>query len=215
MQKTSIIPLIVLSGLVAMTLPAYADSSVTYGQPTALYTTSTTDYGGGDGSGSSISSLGPFSFSSSLVEDSVTGSWSTWNSPPAVESGTPNVLYGNGAQSLTLTLSGSSNTAGFELEPDSFQTDDVTASFYDGVTLIDTIELSPNGNSGALLFALSDTTPGASISSIVITDNSSDDFAIAQLRAGTVNPVPEPGTLSLLGLGILGLAKRAYRKVKA
>jgi hypothetical protein len=36
------------------------------------------------------------------------------------------------------------------------------------------------------------------------------------LRAGNLpSPVPEPGTLSLLALGTLALAKRAYRKVKA
>jgi hypothetical protein len=127
-----------------------------------------------------------------------------------VESSTPNVLVTT-APTLTLTLNANFNIVGFELEPELYENEDVTASFFDGASLIDTIDLSPSGSSGALLFALQDTTPGAWISSVVITDNvvGNGGFAIAQLRAGNT---PEPGTLSLLGLGMLGLAVLAYRK---
>jgi len=213
-RKTSIFTFIVFAALLVLTLPAYADSFVTFSQPSAPYTTMTTNYGGGDGSGGYITSLGPFSFSVTMYERAVTASWETWNAPPAVESSTPNVLYTNGPSSVTLTLNGSPSIVGFELEPD-FGNDAVSAAFYNGATLIDSVNLDVNWSSGALLFALADTTPGASISSVAITDDTSDDFAIAQLRAGSGTVTPEPGTLSLLGLGMLGLAKLAYRNVKA
>ena len=211
MQKTSIITLIALGALVAMSVPAHADSFVTISQPTTAYNSETTDYGGGNGSIGTINSLGPFSFSSALTEDSVPTSWSTWNTPPAVDSSTPDVLWTGGSSTLTLTISGTHNVVGFELEPD-FSNDSVTATFYDGASVIDALNQTVDWNGGALLFALQDTS--GDITSVVITDNTGgDSFAIAQVSAGNVTP--EPGTLSLLGLGMLALAKRAYRRVKA
>lgn len=220
MQKTSIFTVIVFATSLVLTLPAHADSFVTFATPTTAYTTSTVDYGGGDGSWtmstpSTLTSLGPFAFSTSMEERAVPATWTQWNTPPAVESSTPNVLFGAGFTSVTLTLALSPTIAGFELEPDNNATpstfDSISVAFFnEDSMLIDTINANVFGQGGALLFALEDTTPGATIGSIVITDNSDDDFSIAQLRANTTTP--EPGTLSLLGLGMLGLAVLAYRK---
>lgn len=233
MRKTSIFTVIVLAALLVITLPAFADSFVVYTTPVPSYQAATTNYGGGDGLWDGVSnfdtltSLGQFSFSANMQERAVPTTWDSWNTPPAVESSTPDVLYSLSNTQVILTLSGSPTIVGFELEPE----DDATLSTQDSISVvfynendqvIDTLSQNVNGADGATLFALGDTTPGASISQVVITDNTPQNqgdqgFALAQLRAGegVPPPVPEPGTLSLLGLGTLALAKRAFRKVKA
>jgi hypothetical protein len=123
------------------------------------------------------------------------------------------VLYTQGSTSLTLTLTGNFNVAGFELEPDAFAQEEVTATYYatDLTTVLGTIDLFPNGSSGALLFGASD---ASNIGKIVINDLAGDDFAIAQLRAGTsVGTTPEPGTMILLGTGLLGALGVMRRKM--
>jgi len=195
-----------------LSLPAFAgDIFTVFDQPTGVYLTSTTNYGGGDGSGNTISSLGTFNFSNPLSQRNVPNSWGTWSCPPDTESCTPNVLFNVGSSLLTLTLTAQDNTAGFELEPDDFAVESVGASFYNQLgVLIATITRSPNGSSGALLFALQDNTPGNWISRIDINDSTGDDFAIAQLRQGS-SAVPEPAGMSILGmflLGALGLCRK-------
>lgn len=210
MRLVKLTTLIALCTLV-LSLPAFAGFT-TFGLPgDDGYIANTTNYGGGDGSGGNISSLGVFNFSSSLNERNVPGSWGTWGCPPQTESCTPNVLYTNGATSLTLTLTGAWNVVGFELEPDIFQQEEVTAQYFNGGTLLGTIDLFPNGSNGALLFAAHS---DQDITSVQITDLAGDDFAIAQLRAGN-SPVttPEPGSILLFGSGILGLAGVLRRKM--
>lgn len=202
--------------LLLVSLPMFADSFTVFSTPTSAYTSVTTDFGGGDGSGGTISSLGPFTFSTPMSERSVpNGGWATWNCPPATESCTPNVLYTNGATTLTMTISGSFNTIGFELEPDIFQQETVTATFFasDGTSF--TLSLNPNGSAGALLYAVQDDTAGSTITSVVIVDTAGDDFAIAQLRAGNsgTSSVPEPASLFLLGSSLLGLGGFARKRM--
>jgi len=206
--------LTVLVALAALLcVPAFADTWVTYSQPAAPYTTGTTNYGGGDGSGNFITSLGTFNFSVPMSENNVPNSWATWNCPPFTESCTPNVLWSFGATSMTLTLTAADNTAGFELEPDMFQQELVQAVFHSSTGDSFTLSLMPNGSAGALLFAATDTTAGAHITSIDIIDTAGDDFAIAQLRQGNVGSTPEPGTLMLLGSGLLGVVGVLRRRI--
>ena len=223
MRKTSILTCTLFATALVFALPAYADTFITFSQPAAPYTTSTIDYGGGNGLGvfegsDTLTTLGPFTFDAAMDELTVSATWGSWNTPPAVESGTPNVLYAVSDNDLTIAVSGSPTIVGFEVEPDDDVLEPISAAFYDGANLIDTISLNVNGDGGALLFALEDTTVGGSISSVVVTDDTIPDggIALAQLRANAgTPPVPEPGTFSLLGLGMLGLAKRAYRMIKA
>jgi hypothetical protein len=214
MRLLKITTLIALSTLLLMSLPAFADTWTVFPTPgTDNYTGFTTNYGGGDGSGNFITTLGPFTFSNPLSENNVPNSWATWGCPPQTESCTPNVLWNAGFSTLTITTSDFDNTFGFELEPDQFQQESITATFHasDGASYV--LTLNPNGSAGALLFAVQDDTPGAYISSVDIVDNAGDDFAIAQLRTGA-SSTPEPGTMVLLGTGLLGALAVMRRKMR-
>jgi len=206
--------LVKLTTLIALclvlSLPAFAGFT-TFGQPgDGNYEASTTNYGGGDGSGGFITSLGPFGFSNPMSENNVPNSWATWGCPPATESCTPNVLWNEGFNSLTITFSPTS-IIGFELEPDNFAVEEVTAQFFDGANLVGTIDLFPNGSAGALLFAAQ---TDQAFTSVVITDLAGGDFAIAELRAGSPpTTTPEPGTMVLLGTGLLGALGVMRRKM--
>lgn len=214
MRLVKLTTLIALSALLLMSLPAFADSWTVFPTPgTGNYTGFTTNYGGGDGSGNFITSLGPFSFSNPQSENNVPNSWATWGCPPQTESCSPNVLWNAGFSTLTISTSDRENTIGFELEPDQFAQESVTATFHasDGASYM--LTLQPNGSAGALLFAVQDDTPGAYITSVDIVDNAGDDFAIAQLRTGNSSTTPEPGSILLFGSGILGLAGVLRRKM--
>ena len=193
-------------------LPAFADTWKVFPVPTSgVYIPSTTNYGGGDGSLNTISSLGAFNFSTPLTELSVPASWPTWNCPPATESCTPNVLWTDGVTTIRLTLTANANTAGIEVEPHIMQAEFVSVIFRSSTGSSFLITRSANGSSGALLFAAQDDTPGAHIVAVDIVDNASDDFAIAQLRQG--NSVPEPSTMILLGSGLLSAVALVRRKL--
>ena len=115
------------------------------------------------------------------------GGWATWNSPPFTESATPRVLADFGVPTTgTITLLVPSNTVGFEIEPNNFGTFPVTATFFNGATVLGTVNLTITGNAGALLSAGSDT---ALITSVVITlPAAAGGFGIAEPRYGPFIP---------------------------
>ena len=216
MRALKIITLVAI-GAMLLSLPAFADSWTVFPQPTSgNYIPSTTNFGGGDGSQNFITTLGPFTYSNPQSENNVPNSWGTWGCPPATESCTPNVLWNEGFTTLHIDVSGSSNTTGFELEPDLFQQEDVQATFHasDGASFV--LDLMPNGSAGALLYAVQDDTAGSHIVSIDIVDNGGDDFATAQWRAGNsggTGTTPEPSSMILLGSGLLGVVGVLRRKM--
>ena len=213
MRFSKLSTLVALSALL-LSLPVFADTFTVFNNPGAgNYIASTTNYGGGNGSGTALSSLGPFDFSTPVLQFSVGHSWSGWNCPPFTESCRPKVLYAEGVSTLTLSLTAHGNTAGFEFEPDEFLLESVSATFVNNLGQdIATITRDVNGKAGALLFALRDNTPGRWIDHIIIVDSDGDDFAIAELRQGN-SVVPEPGTILMFGSGFLGALVVMHRKM--
>jgi len=182
---------IAIAGFLLASVPAFPGTFTIISQPTLSYTSSTELYSPTDPDFTVINSLGPFSFSSPLMELSVPDTWSTWGCPPNTESCSPRVLWTQGTDILKLTLTKpDQKIVGFELEPNTFQTDDIRVEFFNGSTLVGVIDQMVNGQGGALLFAAESNMP---FTSILINDLSGDDFAIANLRSA-----PEPNVLTLL-----------------
>jgi hypothetical protein len=189
-----------LLGLAAAVLlcPTLRADFITISQPTAAYLSGTTLLvftdpdgtlvGGGASGGEALV------YSSDLVEYTVPTSWAAWGTPPAVETSTPRVGFTNGVSTLGIRLTVPAKTFGVEVEPDNHALEQTAAAFFSGSTLVGTIDLSPDGNGGALLFAASTTTNP--FTSVVITNLKGHDFAIAEERFAVA--VPEPATLLLL-----------------
>ena len=146
------------------------------------------------------------------------GGWATWNSPPAVESATPKVLaITTGLTTFTITLGTPITLFGVEIEPNN-GTQPITATYFNGSTLLGTISRSVVGTSGALLFAGSSST---AITSVVITlPSGASGFAMAQFRYGTAStgptsPVAAAPALGMPALGGLALALLALGSLLA
>jgi hypothetical protein len=196
--------------------PAFGQFAV-FSQPTTAYTSGTTLIAITDPDGTSESSISgggqTITFSSNLFTGTVpTGGWSTWGSPPNTESATPRVVDTTSAiTTMTLTLSTPEKTFGFEVEPDSFGTFAFTFTFMNNSTVLGSIPLSIEGDSGALVSAASDNTP---ITSVVISAPAgADGFALAQFRfsPNAIQPAPSGVPIpSSVYLGIAGLVFLAF-----
>ena len=151
------------------------------------------------------------SFSGTVQKRQVGSSWLTWGSPPATESSTPPVLFYTG-DSLTLSLSSPSSIFGFELQPNIFSQFSYTASYYSGASLLGSINRSPDGSAGALLYAAS--TRDITRVEISATGTSSQGFAIAQLRYGA-GTTSVPGPLPILGVAAaFGFSRKLRKRIK-
>lgn len=153
-------------------------------------------------------------FSSSVQKRTVPDSWSTWSSPPASESSTPQVLFST-ATSLELSFSQAVSAFGFELEPSNFGVYPVSAQFFSDAALVGSISLSVDGNAGALLFAASDV--GSPFTKIDIAGPSTGGLSIAQLRYASQKPsTPVPGPLPIFGaLSVFSLSRHLRSRLKA
>jgi hypothetical protein len=204
---------LILAGAAAAPLHA---TLLTIAQPGAAYTSSTSLLPVTASELANVSSVtdGIFTatFSELLQVATVPTDWLTWGSPPAVENATPRVLISPGTTStlLTITFSQPVTLFGLEAMPDGFGPEPMTENFYNGASNIGSIQLTPDGSAGALLFAASSTIPITSID-ITTTANpleNGTDFAVAELRYALAAPEPNTWIALVAGLGIIGWSRR-------
>jgi hypothetical protein len=144
------------------------------------------------------------SFGAPVSHREVPSSWLTWS-----HGYTGDVYYTNGATTLTMTLSPGAGAFIFYAEPNPFQSFTITATDSDGGTIVQTV----SGSAGAAGYGLH-TTGGSTITTVTVT--SSVDFAVGEFSiAAAETAIPEPATITLLGLGAVGLAGYRLRRRKA
>lgn len=186
-------------------------------QPTVAYTSSTTliDVSGIPDGTTGITSvtdgIQTVSFDQSLEKGTAGGSgWATWNSPPAVESSTPPVLFRASTNSLTLSLSTLSTTFGFELQGNNFIVSQFLVTFLDNaLNPVGNVNLAVDGTGGALLFAASTTTSPFSRVTIENTSLDAGGFGIANIR---YTAVPEPASVAMVAQAIAAIGFYGWRK---
>jgi hypothetical protein len=145
------------------------------------------------------------SFSPGVLKLS-SGEWANWSSPPFAETAVPDVLFSDFARDLTLQLSRSVSTFGFEIAPNPWSQHTYTVEFIDSSvpTIVETIVQDAHGLEGARLVA---SELPATVDRIRI--SGSADFAIAQIRyAFEAEPllsvqIEIPGTVNLKSHGLI------------
>jgi hypothetical protein len=157
-------------------------------------------------------------FTPSMVRLSIPTTWASWGSPPETDASVdscpglgincPPVLWSNGSSSVTMTLSSPKSVFGFEAEPDNPTEEPMTVTFFGIGGSINSFQLTPSGDFGALLFAASSNDP---FTKVTLSNDLGDDFAIANVRfLGTPLPIPEPRSvpLAVIGLAGIGIARK-------
>ncbi len=216
-NRTNLVPgrvvqpyfLTLLLWAVTMAGPAWADFTV-IPAPTSAYTSGTTLIDFADPDFTVIHSLSDGHltinyqslFDSGISERTVPDSWGSWCSPPACETSTPRVGYTQGEAGQTLVFSHPLSTFGLEIEPNLPETEEITATFFQGALPLGIIDLSPDGNAGGLLYAASTTT--GFFTSVVINDLNIEDFAFGRQRY-TLSPIPEPRYLVMIAASLAAL----------
>ncbi len=132
---------------------------------------------------------GALGFSTPMNHRRIGEGWATWSYDYDGD-----IYWSNGATEVTLLLPEHTVALQFYVEPNPFETFDVTVTTNDGASVTTPV----TGLSGANAFGAY-TDDAAPIASITI--SSSVDFAVAMTGIFTV--VPEPATFALLALGLL------------
>jgi hypothetical protein len=127
--------------------------------------------------------------------------------------------FGNGPSPLTIAFASGVSSVGFEVQDNFYGAYTATLSVYNGANLLFSVTgagvAAPTADGSALFLGVGDLT-GANITSIVITDvgvGGPNDFAIDAVSLTQASTVPEPGSLALLGTGLLGVAGAVRRKM--
>lgn len=217
MKKSILASALSLIALATTGIGARADFTP-IAQPNAAYTSSTTliDLGyiaeGTTGITSVTDGIQTVSFDAEMTKTTVGVDWSSWNSPPAVESSTPEVLFQTSSNTMTMSLSVPSTTFGFELQGEEPVVSQFYVAFMEGANLVGFLNLAVDGVEGALLFAGSTTT--SPFTSVIITNTSLDanGFAIANLR---YTAVPEPASIAMAAQAIAAIGFYGWRKRRA
>lgn len=135
---------------------------------------------------------GSIVFSTDLYHTSAGSSAANW------DNGYTGDAYESGGSGVVMTMPVNTFAVDFYAQPDAPVPYDVVATATDGRTL----ELSLSGNGKAQQFFFY-AQKGETIQSIALsTPSTANGFTIGQFG---VDPVPEPGTLALLGVGIASL----------
>jgi hypothetical protein len=144
--------------------------------------------------------------SGGLAHEKIGDGWATWSNGY-----TGDVYWNQGAGNVTINMTPSVGAFDLYAEPDAFSpTETITVTGSDGSSLTLTAT-SVSGDGGAVEFQFYGV--GTTISSITVSDPSSNDFAIGEFGISAA-PTPEPASLTLLGIGAVGMIGYALRRRK-